>query len=250
MAALSTSTIPHSLSSLPSDKQPTLPLSPPASPAQATTPRTRTLDDDLAPDDADAATVSSPAVVAHQHQHPHHQHHQSQQLQHHSQAQTIRHVSNASTTSLPRFSQRSSSGIFSLAAAALDRTQSAFYNISDPVIRPRQSNPGLARLSFAAGSPTSAEPASPIKKQLFRTPSAQSLASNPSAADGKLTSVALPAKAPLSSPYSETDPTLPPPIKFAGRDNKMHQTSSRLLRMTDDERPFTKVRKANSTMLR
>jgi hypothetical protein len=158
-------------------------------------------------------------------------------------------VSNASTTSLPRFSQRSSSGIFSLAAAALDRTQSAFYNISDPVIRPRQSNPGLARLSFAAGSPTSAEPASPIKKQLFRTPSAQSLASNPSAADGKLTSVALPAKAPLSSPYSETDPTLPPPIKFAGRDNKMHQTSSRLLRMTDDERPFTKVRKVNSTLL-
>jgi hypothetical protein len=198
------------------------------------------LDDDLAPDDADAATASSSAVVAQQHQHHHHQHHQSQQLQHHSQAQTIRHVSNASTTSLPRFSQRSSSGIFSLAAAALDRTQSAFYNISDPVIRPRQSNPGLARLSFAAGSPTSAEPASPIKKQLFRTPSAQSLASNPSAADGKLTSVALPAKAPLSSPYSETDPTLPPPIKFAGRDNKMHQTSSRLLRMTDDERPFTK----------
>jgi hypothetical protein len=30
----------------------------------------------------------------------------------------------------------------------------------------------------------------------------------------------------------------------ASRANKMHQTSSRLLRMTEDERPFTKVRQS------
>jgi len=47
---------------------------------------------------------------------------------------------------------------------------------------------------------------------------------------------------PPSKPYTETDPSFPKPIRAPRYDSKMHQTSSRLLRMTDDDRPFTKVR--------
>jgi hypothetical protein len=47
---------------------------------------------------------------------------------------------------------------------------------------------------------------------------------------------------PPSQPYSQTDPGRPPLIKFtpSSAESKMHQTSSRLLRMTDDDRPFTR----------
>ncbi|PHH55939.1 Developmental regulator flbA [Ceratocystis fimbriata CBS 114723] len=43
-----------------------------------------------------------------------------------------------------------------------------------------------------------------------------------------------------SQPYDDTDPSLPPPVKVGPNANEMHQTSSRLLRMTDDDRPFTR----------
>lgn len=148
-----------------------------------------------------------------------------------------RHGTSPSTTSLPRLQQRSSSGIFGLAAAAFDKTQSAFANISEPVIRPRNS---LARLSLAPGSLPTSEPASPVKKPVSRIPSVQSLTASP-AVDGKVPAAAAPAKVPLSQPYTETDPNRPLPVRQQPTDNKMHQTSSRLLRMTDDERPFTKV---------
>jgi hypothetical protein len=46
---------------------------------------------------------------------------------------------------------------------------------------------------------------------------------------------------PPSRPYAEADPNRPLPILLPRFDNKMHQTSSRLLRMTDDDRPFTRV---------
>jgi len=58
--------------------------------------------------------------------------------------------------------------------------------------------------------------------------------------DGKQSAAAAPARVPLSQPYTETDPNRPLPIRQPAADSKMHQTSSRLLRMTDDERPFTK----------
>ncbi|KKA30338.1 hypothetical protein TD95_002255 [Thielaviopsis punctulata] len=44
----------------------------------------------------------------------------------------------------------------------------------------------------------------------------------------------------VSKPYTETDATCPLPIKIERPGNTMHQTSSRLLRMTDDDRPFTR----------
>ncbi|KAL5594714.1 hypothetical protein BROUX41_001629 [Berkeleyomyces rouxiae] len=43
-----------------------------------------------------------------------------------------------------------------------------------------------------------------------------------------------------SQSYDDTDPSLPPPVKVGPNSNEMHQTSSRLLRMTDDDRPFTR----------
>jgi hypothetical protein len=60
--------------------------------------------------------------------------------------------------------------------------------------------------------------------------------------DGKQPASAAPAKVPISQPYSETDPSRPLPHRSPVTNNTMHQTSSRLLRMTDDERPFTRVR--------
>jgi hypothetical protein len=60
-------------------------------------------------------------------------------------------------------------------------------------------------------------------------------------ADGRQPSPTLVLGDPPSQPYSETDPSLPEPTHLPRFDNKMHQTSSRLLRMTDDDRPYTKV---------
>ncbi|KAM5344583.1 hypothetical protein ACJ41O_013118 [Fusarium nematophilum] len=44
---------------------------------------------------------------------------------------------------------------------------------------------------------------------------------------------------PPSQPYMATDPNHPP-TKYPATANNMHQTSSRLLRMTDNDRPFTR----------
>ncbi|KAH0524897.1 hypothetical protein TsFJ059_007344 [Trichoderma semiorbis] len=147
-------------------------------------------------------------------------------------SQSRRHASSVSigSSSLPRH-QRTSSSILSRAAAALDRTQSAIASISEPVIRNRQSNSTLARLSLTAPShQLRDEPASPDRPTAFNYPSSQSLLSNPG--DGKQSS--------FSS--AQHSPTLPSTglSSESSSPNKMHQTSSRLLRMTDDDRPFTR----------
>ncbi len=139
------------------------------------------------------------------------------------------HASSASTSSLPRIvSQRSSGGILS---RAKDRTQSAFASISEPVLRPRQSNPGLARFthgeSLVPVTRASATAAPPSK-----SPSSDSLSS------GEYT---LASRNPPSQAYADTDASLPLPIRQTRAEPKMHQTSSRLLRMTDDDRPYTRV---------
>ncbi|CAI6090082.1 unnamed protein product [Clonostachys chloroleuca] len=152
-------------------------------------------------------------------------------------APSVRHHSSPSTSSISRAPHRSSSGILSsLAAAALDKTQSALANISDPVIRQRNS---FARLSLSQSSIPLSDPDSADKKSLLRKPSTQSL-STKATVDGKQPASAAPAKVPISQPYSETDPSRPLPHRSPVTNNTMHQTSSRLLRMTDDERPFTR----------
>lgn len=138
-------------------------------------------------------------------------------------------------------------GFLAFAASAIDRTQSAIATISDPKVRHQRS---LSRLSIAgdfAILPSSAEP-SPDRISRFRplstVPSALSpnlLSSQPGSRSSSSSQTLVAQESPYSQPYSATDPSQPPPIILPRLDNKMHQTSSRLLRMTDDDRPFTKV---------
>lgn len=130
--------------------------------------------------------------------------------------------------------------ILAFAAAALDKT---IANISEPTIRPRHSSSALSRLSLAFEPPSTLSDSDKEKPRIRGASlisvgsSASLLSTYPQNRRSSLVSV----KDPISTPYSETDPTCPPPIHVGGLENKMHQTSSRLLRMTDDERPFTKV---------
>ncbi|RYP10232.1 hypothetical protein DL764_000724 [Monosporascus ibericus] len=150
-----------------------------------------------------------------------------------------RHQSTASTSSLP-FSNRNqkSGGFLALAVAAFDKT---IANISEPTIRARGSSSTPYRLSVAIDpSGTSSDNISQAKS----VSNSLSAASTPTTLeslklDRRQSSLASP-KDPISRPYSEADPNSPPPIIIPYKDSKMHQTSSRLLRMTDDERPFTK----------
>lgn len=148
-----------------------------------------------------------------------------------------RHASTSSTGSASTKSQRSSSSLLNRAAAALDRTQSAIASLSDPVIRPRQSTSALARLSLAPATPPSSEPPSPEKTTIFK------ISSTPSNEPGSR------ADARQHVDTAAKDSPARPPAEPQARhyrlpvsDSKMHQTSSRLLRMTDDDRPFTRVR--------
>ncbi|RBR17842.1 uncharacterized protein FIESC28_06281 [Fusarium coffeatum] len=148
------------------------------------------------------------------------------------------HSHHRTTSSVSRLNNRSSSSLFALAASAFDRTQNAIAAISEPSIRPRQSSGALSRLSLLTSSSPSSEPSSPDKYHRLRSSSNQSLTSG-ATVDGKLASQALQANNPPSQPYTSTDPNHPLPYKSSTA-AKMHQTSSRLLRMTDDDRPFTK----------
>ncbi|OIW32162.1 RGS-domain-containing protein [Coniochaeta ligniaria NRRL 30616] len=150
--------------------------------------------------------------------------------------------SSSSTTSLPTsltdgpvasfntFLQQPLNGsLFAFAAAALDKTLSG---ISEPRVRPR---PSLNRLSLGPDSALGSGRPSPEKPSRHRVTSSNFSSSSTLLGEGKssLTN-------PPSRPYAETDPNRPLPIHISRVDNKMHQTSSRLLRMTDDDRPFTK----------
>ncbi|RKK18343.1 Developmental regulator flbA [Fusarium oxysporum f. sp. cepae] len=163
------------------------------------------------------SNTNQPAYVPYHPQHSHHRH---------------------TASSVSRLNNRSSTSLFALAASAFDRTQNAIAAISEPAIRPRQSSGALSRLSLLTSSSPSSEPSSPDKYHRLRSSSNQSLSSG-AYLDSKVAPQTLQANNPPSQPYTSTDPNLPPPIKSSTA-NKMHQTSSRLLRMTDDDRPFTK----------
>lgn len=156
-----------------------------------------------------------------------------------------RHSSTSSAGSVFNKSQRSSNSFFNRAAAALDRTQSAFASLSDPVIRPRQSTSALARLSLTPATPPSSEPPSPEKTTVFGV-SSTPFHEPGSRADARQPPDPAPPKASSARPVAEPQARLPAQARPAVSDSKMHQTSSRLLRMTDDDRPFTRVRLAPS----
>lgn len=151
------------------------------------------------------------------------------------------HTASASTGSASLAKNQKSGGLFAFAAAAIDKT---IANISEPTIRSRPSASALSRLSVVLDSPTSSESSSSDKSRIRSFSSNSSGPSTPSLL-GNLSDAKRPSQSslrdPISKPYSETDASRPPPILLPGTENKMHQTSSRLLRMTDDDRPFTKV---------
>jgi hypothetical protein len=145
------------------------------------------------------------------------------------------HSTSASVSNSPK-----PGGFFALAASALDKTLAGLS--SDPGVRPRQS---FTRLSiFGADSALLASgQSSPEKASRHRASSSNLSSAVPTGLDeGKSSGTRPLLKDPPSQPYSETDRNQPLPIHGSPVDNKMHQTSSRLLRMTDDDRPFTKVR--------
>lgn len=125
------------------------------------------------------------------------------------------------TPTLPIKPSRPAS-FLALASAAFDRAEQK--------IRPRQSLNRLSiinlDLSALAAAVTSQDHSTPESSPSDRDP--------PAALERK------PLPGAYSQPYSQTNPNLPPPILLPRSDSAMHQTSSRLLRMTDDDRPFTK----------
>ncbi|KAH6685694.1 regulator of G protein signaling [Plectosphaerella plurivora] len=153
---------------------------------------------------------------------------------------SYRPIGHLRSTSISGKSLRSS-GLFGLAAAALDKTQSALSTLqtSDQSIRQRSSNSALSRLASSGEfnlSPSDIERESRFRRSNNQSPASLSHPSAHGSRRGSQTSLD-----PFSQPYSETDSTRPLPIRVpASSENKMHQTSSRLLRMTDDDRPFTK----------
>ncbi|KAG6018832.1 hypothetical protein E4U19_006225 [Claviceps sp. Clav32 group G5] len=177
-----------------------------------------------------------------------------------SDAQRHRYSGSQSIPSVAKSSQRSSSSssgsLFNRAAAALDRTHSAFAaSISEPVVRSRQSSSALARLSIAAAASatsnhhhhhhrstdlplssglTNSKPTG-SRHAATKSSSRRGATSKVDIGVGKPEATHLP-----SQPYSETVSRYLVPTRKPGIDKKMHQTSSRLLRMTDDERPFTR----------
>ncbi|KAF7503511.1 hypothetical protein GJ744_003662 [Endocarpon pusillum] len=130
----------------------------------------------------------------------------------------------------------------SLAAFARDKTSSAWSNLntigntSTPSLRSATSSSSLSRQSRAflsLADPPPSLPDDPMPKPESKT--SHELRSTPS-----------PTRSPPLHPAKnsvDTSPTSAPAQSHsttAGGYNKMHQTSSRLLRMTDEERPFTK----------
>ncbi|KAM3526198.1 hypothetical protein MY4038_006946 [Beauveria bassiana] len=152
----------------------------------------------------------------------------SEQLPHLGQStRRSHHASSVSTSSLPRIYSQRSGGILS---RAKDRTQSAFASISEPILRPRHSNPGLARF-------TEGDSLAPLTSASISAPSPSKSPSTDSLSSGEYT---LARRNPPAQAYVDTDASLPLPIRLRRNDPKMHQTSSRLLRMTDDDRPYTR----------
>lgn len=153
-----------------------------------------------------------------------------------------RPINHLRSTSVSNKSLRSSS-LLGFAAAALDKTQSALLTrqSSDHSIRQRSSNSALGRLAspvnYGLGS-SDIERESRVRKSNNQSPA--SLPSTPAEGTRRSSQASL-VQDPPSQPYTETDPNRPLPIRVSNKENKMHQTSSRLLRMTDDDRPFTKV---------
>lgn len=171
---------------------------------------------------------------------------------------TSKHRQSAPSTSAIA-SKQTRPGLFTLAALARDKTTNAIANFAEPTI-PIRPRPSTALYRSAPDSPSSSSnplPRSPDSQTSNREvyDPARSSSSNPSVSPSSHSKPdpqhsasnqrqSLLETNPPSQAYSNTAADTPAPISVPfvpGSYNKMHQTSSRLLRMTSDDRPFTRV---------
>ncbi|APA05521.1 hypothetical protein sscle_01g002910 [Sclerotinia sclerotiorum 1980 UF-70] len=161
-----------------------------------------------------------------------------------------------STSSL----KQNRSGLFTLAVLARDKTSNAIASLAEPALR--------SRLSSSNILDSNTDHITPLKGINNRSKSAESIAStrehiasssSPSDNSTPATSNTIAENTPSvdflgrrqsllgthppSQAYSNTAADTPPlihPNRNTANSSKMHQTSSRLLRMTSDDRPFTR----------
>ncbi|KFY60058.1 hypothetical protein V496_05449, partial [Pseudogymnoascus sp. VKM F-4515 (FW-2607)] len=136
--------------------------------------------------------------------------------------------STLSTTS----SRSSRTNLLTFAALARDKTTSAIANFSDPVTRAQVSRKNSHNRRTAGDIEKSPERKSDPSRSIS-PPSKEAQSTTPRSG--------LQDTEPPSQSYEDTDANTPTPRKVgAPEQSTMHQTSSRLLRMTDDDRPFTR----------
>ncbi|KFY73570.1 hypothetical protein V499_06330 [Pseudogymnoascus sp. VKM F-103] len=138
--------------------------------------------------------------------------------------------STLSTTS----SRSSRTNLLTFAALARDKTTSAIANFSDPVTRAQVSRKNSHNRRTAGDSEKSPERKSDSSRSIPpQAKESQSIIATPRPG--------LQDTEPPSQSYEDTDANTPTPRKVgAPEQSTMHQTSSRLLRMTEDDRPFTR----------
>ncbi|KAK2626312.1 hypothetical protein QTJ16_004574 [Diplocarpon rosae] len=150
--------------------------------------------------------------------------------------------------------------LFTLATLARDRTSSAIASLSEPSIRRRASIGGSLRTaqSHSASDPpqTRSSSSQPESRDNTRSKEQTRAARGDSSSPLRTPSPHRGAEAqnadtlasplsretnPPSQAYADTLSDTPAPVRWPlALHNKMHQTSSRLLRMTEDDRPFTR----------
>lgn len=157
-----------------------------------------------------------------------------------------------STTTTPSSTNRNA--FASLATFARSKTSGVIASLSDPSLRSRQSSSSLHNrkptVSVAASPPSLPEVSQGPRSDTASDQPHLSVSSDTSASQSHLLAKDRPGlghsgvESDNLSPAKDitADTTTPSPTsKPVDQYNKMHQTSSRLLRMTDDERPFTRV---------
>ncbi|KAL9608034.1 MAG: hypothetical protein Q9167_007102 [Letrouitia subvulpina] len=139
----------------------------------------------------------------------------------------------------------------SLAALAREKTNNALANLS---LRSKPSHQSLHSSSSSAGSPTKLSPTHSTSPSTSKSATTKPLPVDPiqniPVTDVPAHQNQRPHQAPPIPPAagaidrapspSEEPASAPTTSNLQGALNKMHQTSSRLLRMTDEERPFTR----------
>jgi len=141
-------------------------------------------------------------------------------------------------------------GLFTLAALAREKTTNAIASLSEPSVKKRPSY-GSININRSSQGPAASKPSSSRSSSFQASPlDSQHGIDSLSVPQSKLDTLKLGTQKqalletnPPSQAYADTATGTRPPITLSpqGNYNKMHQTSSRLLRMTNDDRPFTRV---------